>query len=323
MASEKESGCMEAARLIEGWDNILVICHANPDGDALGSMSGLVRGLRALGKQADWYCADPIPPRFSYLFEGMEQGQSAPSHIMTVDVADYTLLGDAWEKFGNRIELAVDHHGTHKKFAPAQWVCPEYAAAAEMVWQLLKALGAPTNKGIANSIYTGIATDTGCFRHRNTNPSALRTAAEMLELGAEAGDINQKIFGTKSRAQMEAERLVMETMEFFCGGKAAMIQVPASIYKSTGATEDELGSLADLPRQVEGVLVGVTLKEKSDGKIKAGVRVNPPANAAEICGKFGGGGHVGAAGCTLAGMNMAQARQAMLDACEAYLNHLC
>ncbi len=194
----------------------------------LGYLAGLVWGLRALGKRASWYCGDPVPPRFSYLFEGMEKQEFSPAHIVTVDVADPSLLGDAWDKFGHGIELAIDHHSTHKSFSPTSWVCPSFAATAEMVWLLLQKL----------------ATDTGCFRHRNTSPHALRTAAEMLELGAEAGDINQKIFGTKSRAQIQAEGLVAESMEFACQGKAALVQIPLSIYKATGATEDELGSLA-------------------------------------------------------------------------------
>ena len=105
--------CKEAAALIGGWDDILVICHENPDGDALGSMSGLVRGLRSLGKRAGWYCASPLPEKFAYLFQGLEEIDFAPEHIVTVDVADSKLLGDAWDKFGDRIDLAIDHHGTH------------------------------------------------------------------------------------------------------------------------------------------------------------------------------------------------------------------
>ena len=106
--------CKEAAALLRGWDDILVVCHASPDGDALGSMFGLVRGLRALGKRADWYCADPVPKKFAYLAEDMKNLDLTPAHVVTVDVADQKLLGDAWEKFGGQIQLAIDHHGTHR-----------------------------------------------------------------------------------------------------------------------------------------------------------------------------------------------------------------
>lgn len=309
----------ETAALLRGWDNILVICHANPDGDALGSMCGLVRGLRALGKRADWYCADPVPQKFTYLFEGLEPLGLEPAHAVTVDVADQKLLGDAWEKFGGKIELAIDHHGTHKPFVPARWVEPESAATAELVWLLLKELGADISRETADAVYTGIATDTGCFRFRNTNGRTLRIAAEALEAGARAGDLNQRLFETKSLAYFRAERRILEEMELFCGGRAAMVLLPQSFYTETGAREDEAEAAVGQLRQIEGVLLGITVKEKPDGSIKGSLRANPPVNAAAICERLGGGGHAGAAGCGFEGLSIAEARLKMMEACEQYL----
>ncbi len=311
--------CKETAALLEGWENILVVCHKNPDGDALGSLFGLVRGLRALGKQADWYCADPVPEKFRYLAQGMENTGFSPAHVLTVDVADRALLGDAWEKFGDKIELAIDHHGTHKAFAPAQWVEPESAATAELVWLLLKELGADVSRETADAVYTGIATDTGCFRFRNTTGRTLRIAAEALEAGARSGELNQHLFETKSLAYFQAERHMLESMELFCGGKAAMVLLPQSFYTETGAREDEADAAVGQLRQIEGVLVGITVKERPDGELKASLRANPPVNAAAICERLGGGGHAGAAGCTLAVSSMAEAAQVMRTACQQYL----
>ena len=90
-----------------------------------------------------------------------------------------------------------------------------------------------------------------------------------MELGADAGEINRLMFESKSKAQVEAERLVMEGMEFFCGGRCAMVQVPRRVYQETGAAESELEGVAAMPRQIEGVVIGVTLKEKEDGSVKA------------------------------------------------------
>lgn len=314
--------CKETTALLRGWDDILVVCHASPDGDALGSMTGLVRGLRAMGKRADWYCADPVPRKFTYMFEGLGDSPFPPVHVVTVDVADSKLLGNAEEKYGGGIELAIDHHSTHKPFAAERWVDPQSPATAGMVWSLLKELGISIDEAIANCLYTGMATDTGCFRYRNTSPQILRLAAEAIEAGARAGDINQKIFETKSRAVLEAERRLIESMEFFCGGKGAVMRIPFSLYEATGAAENELSELVGLPKQVEGVLVGVTLKEQAGGIVKASLRTNPPVNAAAICEKFGGGGHPGGAGCTMEGMNMEEACERMKAACEAYLAEL-
>ena len=109
---DQDRDCMEAAKLIESWDDVLVVCHANPDGDALGSMLGLVRGLRSMGKRAGWYCADPVPGKFAYLVENLPELDFTPAHVLTVDVADQKLLGDAGEKFGDKIELAIVLHGS-------------------------------------------------------------------------------------------------------------------------------------------------------------------------------------------------------------------
>lgn len=315
--------CKETAGLLEGWDDILVICHENPDGDALGSMAGLARGLRSLGKRADWYCASPVPRKFGYLFEGLENAGFEPCHILTVDVADSKLLGDAWEKFGDRIELAIDHHGIHRPFVETRWVESQSAATAEMIWLLLNELGAPIDTAVLNCLYTGIATDTGCFRYRNVTPRTLRAAADILELGAEAGDINKRIFETKNLAAVRAEVMELETLEIFCGGKCSMIQIPRSIIESTGADEGDMdGSVGRAAAEIEGVLVFVSLKEKEDGSIKASLRATPPANAAVIAQRFGGGGHTGAAGCPLDGMDMAQARLKMMETCEEYLKEI-
>lgn len=314
--------CKTTAEVLGGWDDILVICHENPDGDALGSMTGLVRGLRALGKRADWYCADPAPRKFAYMFEGLENIGFEPVHVLTVDVADSKLLGDAWEKFGDKMDMAIDHHGTHKPFAAERWVDSQSPAAAGMIWSLLKELGVSIDSAMADCLYTGMATDTGCFRYRNATPHILRAAAEAIEAGARSGDINQKIFETKSRAVLDAERRLIESMEYFCGGKGAIMQIPLSLYEVTGAAENELSELVGLPKQVEGVLVGITLKERADGVIKASLRTNPPVNAAEICEKFGGGGHPGGAGCSFDGLSMDEVRLKIMDACEEYLKEI-
>lgn len=315
--------CKETASLLRGWDDILVICHENPDGDALGSLFGLVRGLRALGKQAGWYCASPLPKKFAYLAEGLPPPVAPlakPAHILTVDVADQKLLGDAWEKFGPHIPLAIDHHGVHRPFAGACWVDPQSAATAEMVWLLLKELAAPTDAATLGCLYTGLVTDTGCFHYRNVTPRTLRIAADLLEQGAPAGDINQRIYESKNLAAVRAEVMELNTLEVFCGGKCSMIQIPRSILEATGADEGDMdGSVGRAAAEIEGVLLFVSLKEREDGSIKASLRASPPANASVLAQRFGGGGHTGAAGCPLDGLDMAGARLKMIEACTQYL----
>lgn len=316
-------GCAETAALLRQWDRVLVLSHASPDGDTLGSAAALVRGLLALGKRAAFRCADPIPPKFNYLFQGLPNevldGTMAPLHILSVDVADLPLLGSVSQEYAGRIELAIDHHGTHKPFAQERWVEADSAAAAEMIWLLLKEMGIVPDRAMADCAYTGMCTDTGCFRYRNATPRTHRLAAEAMEAGADAGEINRVMFECKSRAQAEAESRILNAMEFFCGGQCAMVRIPWKLYEEKGLAESDLEGVAALPRQIEGVLIGVTLKEKENGLVKASVRTNPGADAAELCGRFGGGGHQGAAGCSFPGKTLEQAAEELRRACAEYL----
>lgn len=315
--------CKQTANLLRGWDHILVLSHASPDGDTLGSAAALLRALSSMGKAVSFACADPVPEKFAFLFAGVSlEDPAACEHVMTVDVADSKLLDELEEPYGGRIELAIDHHASHRGFAQQAWVSAESAAAAEMIWQLVAELGVAVTKEIADCIYTGICTDTGCFRYRNVTANTLQIAAETLHLGASAGDINQSMFETKSRAQLTAEQQVLANMQYFCDGKCALITLPYALYEQTGAQEEDLEGLPSLPRQVEGVLLGLTVKEKQDGSVKASVRANPPANAAKVCEKFGGGGHAGAAGCAFENCTLEQAVNLLKAACEEYLEEI-
>lgn len=316
-------GCKETAALLREWNHILVLSHASPDGDTLGSATALLRGLSQMGKSVSFACADAIPEKFAYLLAGLTLEDPANAeHIMTVDVADEKLLGSLQEVYHGKIELAIDHHASHRSFAPLEWTEEDSAAACELIWLLLKELDVTPNKEIADCIYTGISTDSGCLRYRSATARTYRIAAETIDVGAAAGDINQKMWETKTRAQMEAEKLALASMEFFCEGHCALICLPHSILAETGAQEDELEAIPSLTRQVEGVLLGITVKEKEDGTVKVSVRANPPADATAVCVEFGGGGHTGAAGCSMDGCTLEQAVETIKAACEDYCANL-
>ena len=106
----------DAAHFLRGADKILILSHRSPDGDTLGCASALSRALIALGKSVMFRCADPVPPKFTYLFEGIEYGEFEPEHIVTVDVADKTLLGSL-EPYGDKTDFAIDHHASCRPFA--------------------------------------------------------------------------------------------------------------------------------------------------------------------------------------------------------------
>ena len=301
-----------AQRLLDA-DNILILSHRSPDGDTLGCASALLRGLCSLGKNVRFLCSDPVPPKFQFLFEGIEEQNFVPEFIVSVDVADDQLLGKNLEEYREKVDLCLDHHGTNNDFAKERYVESKAAAACEVLFLLLKEMQVTISPKIADCLFTGLSTDTGCFRYSNVTPRTHRMAAELIELGAHAADINREIFDTKSRTRLEVEKYVMGAMTFYFDGKCAMLYMPGSLVEDLSVKEEDLDGVASMPRQIEGVLAGVTIREKEDGILKVSLRTNPPLNAAEICGEFGGGGHVAAAGCSFTGKSFDEVKELLLD----------
>lgn len=316
-----------AAKLLLSYEKVLVISHASPDGDTLGSAAALIKGLNFLGKKTAFLCGDKHGKKFDYLFEGLNLSEHDESyHVVTVDVADPKLMGKLCDEYKDRVELAIDHHATHVPFGKVEWVSPNSASNCEMIFELLTEMNVLIDKSIATKLYTGIATDTGCFKFMNTTADTHMAAANLISLGADFGYVNKVMFETKTRACMETERKVLSDMSFHGDGKIALVEIPLALLKETGAEESEVESITAIPRTVEGVLLGITLKEKEgseSGKTiwKASVRASEPCDASVICKKFGGGGHKGAAGCTL-GDNLALSREEMIKVCLAYLKEI-
>jgi phosphoesterase RecJ-like protein len=309
----------EAAGLLADAGKILILSHQFPDGDTLGCASALCRGLRWLGKRACTRCSDPIGPKYAFLFENLPDDEFEPDLVVAVDIADKALLGEPLlSEYGETVDLCIDHHPSNTHYAKQVLLNPHSAATCEIIFDLLRRLGVPIDQPIAAALYTGITTDTGCFKYVNVTPTTYRIAADLVETGIDAPGINRAMFDTKSRARLDMERRVLDSIVYDCGGRVAVIEITRQMIEQSGAMEDDLDGLATIPREIEGVEIGVTLREKEDGAWKVSLRARPPANASHICEKFGGGGHKGAAGCTLR-MPLEQAKAALLGAVKEYL----
>ena len=306
----------QAADLLMEADNILLLAHQYPDGDTVGSNYALCLALREMGKQVRVLCGDPIPERYEYITDGVDMPDFEPAFICAVDVADPALLGTAVAaEYGHRVDLCIDHHSTNVGYAAATCVDGDCAAAAMVVMRILRLMGQPLTPAIASCLYTGIATDSGCFKYLNADATAHRMAADCIEAGAPYDMINRVNFDIKSRARIDLERLALEGMEFHHHGRVAVMTITAEMIAHSGATENDLEGMTPIPRQIEGVWVGITLRQKADGNYKISVRTGHHADATEICALLGGGGHVRAAGCSVDG-TLEEAKTAVLRATE-------
>ena len=284
-----------AASFLERSDKFVILTHASPDGDTLGSAYALADALCALNKRVFVVCPDKIPEKFGYLIKEYEAFE--PETVVAVDIADEKLMGSLYDRYSGRAALCIDHHGSNTKYAEMLYLEADAAAACECIYNVINELGTMITPYMASCLYTGIATDTGCFKFSNTTPRSHRYAAELIEKGADYGEINRVMFEVKSRGRIAMERKVLENIEFYYGGRCAVITVTRDMIKETGCPLGDLDGVTAMSRQIEGVQIGVTIKEKPDGKYKVSLRTFEPYNAADICAVFGGGGHIRAAGC--------------------------
>lgn len=307
----------EVVALLKENDKIKILTHSYPDGDTLGCAFALAFALRKMGKYANIAVNGALPSKFGYLAVNYEDQDFEPEYIVSVDVAAMALLGDGVMQGVEKIDLCIDHHPTNTVVADNIYVDASSAAAAEIIYRIIGMLGAELDSDIAAGIYTGISTDTGCFCYTNTTSRTHRIAAEVMPL-CDWQKINYINFVIKTRAKLRMERMIYETMEFYAGGRCAVVYTTLDMQQKLGAGDDEMEGLASIPRQVEGVQMGITMREKEGGVFKISVRTNDGIDAAAFCKQFGGGGHPAAAGCSVEG-DLDTVKKALVKAAEAFL----
>ena len=295
-------------------DEILILCHKNPDGDTIGSGAALCLALQRLGKTAAVLCSDPIPAMYAFLPITVFDGSFTPRFVVAVDVAGIQLFGDRnhMPEYTEHVDLCIDHHGSNSGYAYETMLDDTAAATAELLTVLIPKMGVEITPDMAACLYTGIATDTGCFRFTNTTAATHRAAAALIEAGADVESLNERLFECRSHARMAAERMALESLEFYYEDRCALICLTWDQIQAAGVAGAELEDLTSLPRSIEGVEVGLTLRQQKDGSYKISVRTGHNTNACSIARRLGGGGHSRAAGCEISG-NLDNAKHAILD----------
>lgn len=305
----------ECAQMLAQQDNILILTHAHPDGDTLGCGFALCRALMKMGKICTVVNADEIPKKYDYLYEDIAPIKFRQNYVVAVDVATVNLLGSLEGQY--HIDMCIDHHSTNTEYAD-YLLLDDVPAACQIVFEVIKALGVDIDSEIASCLYTGLTTDTGCFRYASTTAQTYRAAAELIELGADNGRINRVMFETKTKTYARLERLALDSMRFYENERVAIITITQEMYQLTGSNEQETEAIAPLTRQIEGVEIGITIREKSDGTCKASIRTFESVNAAMLAKEFGGGGHSQAAACRFE-CGVKEAREKLVAKCGEFL----
>ena len=297
----------EIAEVLKGKQNILIFPHVNMDGDALGSASGLCKGLRNAGKNAYVLISEDIPHNLDYLEKSCCINDD--SLMENVDIAimvdcngDDRIKGREQAFDRGVIKICVDHHessSSHQEYD--YFYCePDSAATGELIYLLLCDMGIEPDLDIAECLYTAITTDTGNFQFSNTSKRSHEITSKFFDIeGFDPRNISTLLYHRRTFDEFKLENYVMNNLHFYVDGKVAVGSVTQGLLWTHGCTMDQADSIIQRIMLLEDVEIGILIKENENGFFKASLRSKDYANVAKVAEKFGGGGHAKAAGCPL------------------------
>ncbi|MBW1779846.1 MAG: bifunctional oligoribonuclease/PAP phosphatase NrnA [Deltaproteobacteria bacterium] len=280
----------------------LLMTHKAPDVDGIGSMLALGQSLHDAGKEVVLLTESPVPHPLN-LLEGTDGIVNSldPERdfdvAIALDCAGKERLGAAdWHVKEYRHVINIDHHETNDSFGTLNLIAPESSSTGELVFRLIQAAALPMGPDVAENIFAAIQGDTGSFRYSNTTPEALRMAADLMERGASPWDISRKVMDGYGLPRLKLLEMGLSTIEFHHEGQIAMMTLCRDMFQRAGAEPVDSERFVDYPRFVFGVELGVLIREIGENDCKFSLRSNSRLNVARLASRFGGGGHVRAAG---------------------------
>jgi bifunctional oligoribonuclease and PAP phosphatase NrnA len=304
-----EDRLQAAALFIRDNDDFLVVSHVSPDGDAIGSTGAVGFVLQLLGKSYTLINEGRVPKKYAELLGdqpiadySLDPPARRFARVIAVDCADYARIGGVHNLFeADAALLNIDHHPTNDEFGQVNLVKTDAAATVQIIYDLAQTLGIRWTKPLAECIYAGLLTDTGGFRYSNTSADVLAIAERMLRLGVNGAELSERLLEAMTFPQVQLLREALATLTFTEDRKIAHLTVLSDTLSATGAADEDTEGLVNIPRNVEGVEVGILFKQKDASLFKVSMRSAGAVDVSQIAKRFGGGGHVRAAGCTIEG----------------------
>ena len=309
---ERRARLEAAVEALLGASSVVVTTHANADGDAAGSTVALATFLRERGIDAWIVNPTPFPQAFAFLLPDPDwvldaTGSAAARRCseaglaIVVDASDWPRIGRVKSLIRQLPRVIVDHHPLGTR--PIEGVVfrdTEASAAGEMIFEMIDHAGGPWTKEIASALYFAVMTDTGGFRFGNTTAACLRTAARLVELGAEPEALHRAAYSQFHRRRYALLREALETLTVHESGRVAWMTVPRDAFDRLGATLGDLEGFVDVPRNVAGVEVAILFRTTTDDRIKVSLR-SLGAEVNGIARELGGDGHARAAAAVVSG----------------------
>jgi bifunctional oligoribonuclease and PAP phosphatase NrnA len=296
-----------------------VLSHVRPDGDALGSQLALGLSLKRLGKDVRIWNEEGMLEKYSFLPSAnlLTKPPADPEDVdvaIALDTAIQNRLGTALPAVRSaKVWINIDHHPSNPGYGDLVYINPKAPATGQILFELIRSEKLPIDTAIAENLYVAISTDTGSFQYPNTTARTFEMAAELVRAGVDVGRVSQLTYENYPRRRAELLRDLLGTMRFEANDRVASFSLSLATAKKLGVLPEDNEGLIDHLRAIHGVIVAVFFEELADGKVRVSMRSKrEKVNVCAICEKFGGGGHVLAAGARLPG-TLAEVEKKILE----------
>jgi phosphoesterase RecJ-like protein len=304
--SESVGQVLEAIRRNQ---TFCVVGHIRPDGDCIGSQLALTLALRALGKDVVCWNQDPVPTKLKFLdpdrvVQRPKSGQRFDC-VVSVDCASYERLGTVGDAIADREMLVnIDHHTSNTRFGDLNWISAEEASSGELVTQLIRAAGWTMTPQMANCLFAAVSTDTGSFQYATTRPETFETAADLVEAGADLGEICHEVYHSHPLSRVRLLRHLYSNFKLTANDRIAYCWLRKRDFSRAGADREEAEGLIDKLREMEPVVVCCLFEELEPEVTRFSLRSKDERiDVNAVAQLFTGGGHKSAAGARVEGLS--------------------
>ena len=311
------TGLIAARDAIRARTSFLLTSHARPDGDSIGSQLAMAFALDALGKRVRIVNADPAPAHY-FTFPGTDRIEVKPSVEGAYDALIVMECGDLKRPGVSGLEgyftINIDHHVGNTGYGDVNWYDESAAACAEMVFELVEALGVPITREIALHTYLAILTDTGSFHHGSITARTFEISRKCAEAGLDPAQMAREVFDSSSTGKLKLIGALLDRMELAADGRVAVLRLSDEMLQSAGASREDTEGLINLPLTAAGVQAVILFKTDDGGRVS--LRSKGDIDVRSVALKYGGGGHRNAAGLELKDQSEDALRKVIAEVAE-------
>jgi phosphoesterase RecJ-like protein len=294
----------QVAAEIRRRQRFVVVSHARPDGDAIGSSVAMALALEQLGKQVRVVSRDRVPPQMEAFagvgaIEVVDRIDDPGDAVIVMECGDVQRTGVAGLDRG--FVINIDHHPGNTMYGAINWFDLSAAACGEMVFELISELGVTLTPDIATHVYVAILTDTGSFHYSNITPRTFDICRQCIDAGVNPSLVARTIFDSNNLGRLKLFGAVLHQMQLDASGRIATLWVDQKLARDCGGTYEDTEGLVNLPLTVKDIQAVVFFKENGPGDWRVSLRSKGEIDVNAIAREFGGGGHVNASGCSASG----------------------